>query len=81
MLQELLAQIAPSETISSVGADGAYETRDCLDGIAKRGAQAGTLPRKNANFWARTSPGSANRDEAVRASKRFGWRIWKIWSG
>ena len=81
MLPELLAQIAPSEPIASVSADGAYDTRDCSDAIAKRGAQAVIPPRKNAHFWARTSLGSANRDEAVRACKRFGWRIWKIWSG
>ena len=81
MLPQLLAQIAPSEPIASVSADGACDTRDCLDAIAKWGAQPGTPPRKNANLWARTSPGSANRNEAVRACKRFELRIWKIWSG
>jgi hypothetical protein len=74
MLPELLAQIAPSEPIASVSADGSYDTRDCLDAIAKRGAQAVVPPRKNANLWARTSTGSANRHEALRACQRFGWR-------
>jgi hypothetical protein len=81
MLPELLAQIAPSEPIASVSAVGAYDTRDCSDAIAKRGAQPGARPHKNANLWARTSPDLANRNEAVRACQRFGWRIWKVWSG
>ena len=38
-------------------------------------------PRKIASLWRRLSPGSASRNEAVRACKRLGWRIWKIWSG
>jgi hypothetical protein len=56
MLPELLAQIASSEPIASVSADGAYDTRDCSDAIAKQGAQAGTSPRKNANLWAQNQP-------------------------
>ena len=38
------------------------------------GAQAVTPPRKNASLWKRASPGSANRNEAVLACKRLGWR-------
>lgn len=81
MLPELLAQIPADEPIASVSADGAYDTRDCLDAIAMRGAQELIPPRKNASLWKRVSPGSANRNEAVRSCKRFGRRIWKIWSG
>ena len=81
MLCELLAQIPDDEPIASVSADGAYDTRDCLDAIARRGAQAVIPPRKNASLWKRASPGSASRNEAVRACKRFGWRLWKVWSG
>ena len=36
MLPELLAQIPTDEPIASVCADGAYDTRDCLDAIARR---------------------------------------------
>ena len=80
MLPELLAQIPDDEPIASVSADGAYDTRDCLDAIAQRGAQAVIPPRKNASLWKRVSPGSANRNEAVLACKRFGWGLWKVWS-
>ncbi|WCM95493.1 IS5 family transposase [Acidovorax sp. GBBC 1281] len=83
MLPQLLAQIEVDEPIASVSvsADGAYDTRACLDTIARRGAQAVIPPRKNASFWKRASPGSASRNEAVRACRRLGWRIWKSWSG
>ena len=81
MLPELLAQIPDDEPIASVSADGAYDTRDCLDAIARRGAQAVIPPRKNASLWKLASPGSAHRNEAVLACKRFGWPLWKVWSG
>ena len=81
MLPELLAQIPADEPIESVSADGAYDTRDGLDAIASRGAQAVIPPRKNASIWKRESPGSAHRNDAVQACERFGWRIWKVWSG
>ena len=69
------------EPIASVSADGAYDTRNCLDAIAQRGSQAVIPPRKNASLWKRSSLGSTNRNEAVLACKRFGWRLWKFWSG
>ena len=78
MLPELLAQIPDGEPIVSVSADGAYDTRGCLDAIAQGGAQALIPPRKNASLWKRSSPGSANRNEAVLACKRFGRRLWKV---
>lgn len=81
MLPELLAQIPADEPISAVYADGAYDTRDCLDAIANRQAAAVIPPRKNASLWRRSSPGSECRNEAVRVCKRFGRRLWKIWSG
>ncbi len=59
MLPELLAQIPIDEPIESVCADGAYDTRDCLDAIAQRRAMALIPPRKNASHWKTSSPGSA----------------------
>ena len=44
-------------------------------------AQAVIAPRKNARLWKRVSPGSAHRNEAVLACKRFGRHLWKVWSG
>ena len=38
-------------------------------------------PRKNASHWKKSSPGSAQRNEAIRACKRLGRSIWKKWSG
>jgi hypothetical protein len=81
MLPELLAQIAADEPIESVCADGAYDTRGCLDAIAERHAMAVIPPRKNASLWKRSSPGAAHRNDAIRACKRLGRGIWKKWSG
>lgn len=81
MLPELLAQVPADEVIVSVSADGAYDTRACLDAIASRGAQAVIPPRKNARLWKRSSLGAEHRNDAVHACKRFGRKLWKIWSG
>ena len=81
MLPELLAQIPIDEPIASVSGDGAYDTQGCLEAIAKRGAQALIPPRKNARILKKKSAGCASRNEAVQACKRFGWCLWKIWSG
>ena len=66
MLPDLLDQIPPDQTIGSVTADGAYDTRKC---------------RKNAKPWKPTSPGAVARNEALRASKYLGHAIWRRWSG
>jgi hypothetical protein len=38
-------------------------------------------PRKSASLWKRASLGLSHRNEAVLVYKRFGWRLWKVWSG
>ena len=81
MLPGLLAQIPADEPIASVCADGAYDTRDCLNAIASRQAVAVIPQRKNACLWKKPSPGSEQRNEAVRACKRFGRSLWRQWSG
>ena len=81
MLPHLLAQIPTDEKLASVSADGAYDTKACHAAIAERGAQAVIPPRKNAQVWKDTSPGAQVRNQAVRACKRLGSRIWKKWSG
>ena len=94
MLPELLDQIPADQEIGSVTADGAYDTRKCHDAIhcpavvclqttrgAERGAHAVIPPRKNAGPWKADSAGAAARNEALRASKRFGRTIWRRWSG
>jgi hypothetical protein len=81
MLPELLDQIPPDQEIASVTADGAFDTRKCHDAVAARGAAAIIPPRKNAKPWKPDSPGAFARNEALRASKRFGRTIWRRWSG
>jgi hypothetical protein len=81
MLPELLDQIPPSQEIASVTADGAFDTRKCHDAIAARGAAAIIPPRKNAKPWKPDTPGAVTRNEALRASRRFGRTIWRRWSG
>lgn len=81
MLPELLNQIAPDQTIGSVTADGAYDTRKCHDAIAARNAHAVIPPRKNAKPWKPTTAGAIARNEAVNASRYLGKAIWRRWSG
>jgi hypothetical protein len=93
MLPELLDQIPSGQEIASVTADGAFDTRKCHDAIAARGAAAfghsfepvavmpSLPPRKNARPWKPDSPGAIARNEALRASRRFGRTIWRRWSG
>jgi hypothetical protein len=61
--------------------DGAYDTRNCHDVIADRGAAAIIPPRKNAKPWKPTTAGAVARNEALRASKYLGRAIWRNWSG
>ncbi|KPD11976.1 hypothetical protein AN476_12315 [Phaeobacter sp. 11ANDIMAR09] len=81
VLPDLLNQIPTNETISSVTADGAYDTRKCHDAIADRGAHAVIPPRKNAKPWKAVTAGAVARNEALRASKYLGRAIWRNWSG
>lgn len=81
MLPELLGQIPTDEAIASVSADGAYDTKGCHAAIVQRGAQAVIPPRKNGQPWKASLPGAAVRNEALRACRALGRRIWKKWSG
>ncbi|MDZ7854814.1 IS5 family transposase [Sphaerotilus sp.] len=81
MLPELLSQIPDEEAVLSVSGDGAYDTQDCHDAIAERGAEAVIPTRKNAQPWKAKRPGAAARNEILRATNRLGRGIWKKWSG
>jgi hypothetical protein len=82
MLPELLDQIPPDQEIATVTADGAFDTRKCHEAIAARGAAAIIPPRKNAKPWKPDTAGAVARNEALRASRRFGRTIWRRrWSG
>jgi Transposase DDE domain len=81
MLPGLLDQIPANQDIASVTANAAYDTRKCHDAIAERGAAAVIPPRKNAKPWRADTAGAVARNEALRASRRFGRTIWRRWSG
>lgn len=82
VLPNLLAQILADEKISSVGGDGAYDTKKCHAAIAERDAHAIIPVRRNGRPWKEEdSPGAAARNETLRAIKRLGRAIWKKWSG
>ena len=81
MLPELLDQIPPDQSVGSVTADGAYDTRKCHDAVAARGALAVIPPRKNAKPWKRKSAGAIASNEAVNASRYLGRAIWRRWNG
>jgi hypothetical protein len=72
MLPELLDQIPAEQEIASVTADGAFDTRNCHDAIAARGAAAVIPPRKNAKPWKPDTAGASARTEIMRTSKRVG---------
>jgi len=48
---------------------------------AERGAHAVIPPRKNAKPWKADSAGAVTRNDALRASRRFGRSIWRRWNG
>jgi hypothetical protein len=64
ILSELPNQIPTDQTIGSVTADGAYDTRRCHDVIAAGNAHAVIPLRKNAKPWKPTSAGAIARNEA-----------------
>jgi hypothetical protein len=81
VLPDLPGQIPSDEEVGSVTADGTYDTRNCHNAIADRGAHAIILPRRNAKPWNPTTAGTIARNEALQASKFLARAIWQNWSG
>ena len=77
VLPDLLSQVPAHETIGSVTADGACDTRKCHDAIADRGAHAVIPPRRKARPWKTVTAGAVARNEALRASKYLGRALWR----
>jgi hypothetical protein len=73
----LLAQIPADEPISTVTADGAYDTRTSRAAIAAWQACAVIPTRRNGRPWKETTPGAQARNEILHATRRFGRVIWK----
>jgi hypothetical protein len=68
-LPNLLAQIQADETMSSVGGDGAYDTKKCHAAIAECDAEAIIPVRRNGRPWKEDSLGATARNETLRAIK------------
>ena len=81
VLPELLAQVPEEEQIASVGGDGAYDTRSVYEASAARGAAVLVVPRRNGKPWKTPTAGAGERNEALRAVRHLGRRVWKRWSG
>lgn len=81
VLPGLLDQIAPSEAIGKVTADGAYDTRACHAAIAERGAVAVIPVRRNGRVWKENTNAAHARNDILRATLRLGRAIWRRWSG
>jgi hypothetical protein len=81
VLPDILEQI--EQPIEQVSGDGGYDTFDCYDTIAERGAKAVIPPRSNAKIQqhpheiAQPHP----RDENLRRVNQVGRKLWKQESG
>ena len=81
VLPEVVAQVQGE--IRQVSADGAYDKRHCYDALAERGATAVIPPRRDAKIWQHGNCAGApwQRDENLRAIRRWGRRHWKQAAG
>jgi len=81
LLPELLSQIPEGEEITTVTADGAYDTRRCHAAIIERGADAVIPIRRNGRTWKEDCPAAVARNETLRATRHLGRALWKRWAG
>lgn len=81
LLPELLSQIPEGEEITTVTADGAYDTRRCHAAIIERGADAVMPIRRNGRNWKEDCPAAVARNETLRATRHLGRALWKRWAG
>jgi hypothetical protein len=65
------------DSIKTVYADGAYDTRECYDLLIKKGITACIPPRKNAISWDEVHP----RSQAVNQIEQTSRKQWKQTSG
>ncbi len=81
VLPDLMHQIRDDEDISTVTADGAYDTRRCHSAIIARGGTAIIAIRKNGRPWKEGCPAARARNETLRATRHYGRAFWKRWTG
>ena len=67
-MREHLGDIPSDEEIGSVIADGTYDTRNCHNAIANRGAHAVIPPRRNAKPWKPTWQAPSRATKPSRTS-------------
>jgi hypothetical protein len=82
VLPDLLNQLDEQETIETVSADGAYDTRHCHQAIRDKGAEALIPPREGAAEWPDDEGGVIHpRTAIVRCCDEMGKKEWKRQSG
>ena len=81
ILPDLLAQLPEGEQIAVINGDGAHDTRTAYAASASRKATLLVPPRRNGKPWKTRTAGAEERNEALRAIKHLGRRLWKRWSG
>ena len=79
VIPDLLGQLPADEVLKILGGDGAYDTLPVHEAVIERGAIPVIPPRKNARI--RKGSAFVYRNAAIAACKRFGRKIWKVWSG
>lgn len=79
VIPDLLEQLPEDEDLESLTGDGAYDTQQVYEAVAKRGALAVIPPRKNARI--RKGGVFAHRNAAIAACRRLGRILWKRWIG
>lgn len=78
----LLAPIPAGESIASMAADGAYETRVCHQRLLDRQAAAWIPPRANAVTWPPRADGQTHpRTAILEYRQQHGDKAWKVHSG
>jgi hypothetical protein len=82
VLPDLLDQIDPNDDLEAVGADGAYDTKNCHKVIRERGAKGLIPPQENAVEWPDLPDGSAHpRTVILREINQTDRATWKEKSG
>ena len=79
VIPDLLGQQPADEVLKILGGDGAYDTLPVHEAVIERGAIPVIPPRKNARI--RKGSAFVYRNAAIAACRRFGRKIWKVWSG
>lgn len=81
VVPDLVAQV--DRPLAQMSADGAYDKRKVYEALEPTGAQVTIPPRRDAKIWQHGNCGGEpwQRDENLRAIRRFGRKQWKTASG